>query len=197
MPFQKATTSLLAIEDRLRRAYGLPGVIGSELDPKLTVSVNAGDLYAPGLSIYKGRRFVWARQWGGTVATGLAFGLRFDETCEITQLYTSVAQTAGQDWYWRLTPTPDPASTFAAGNNATWAEQFFGEGSPAGPPIAEAGFATGAAFGQTVDVMPSGLDRRHDVELYIPRGSYLYLQTVGVTSAANPWILVKGRIAVV
>jgi len=194
--FLKATTSLQNVEDRLRRLFGQAGTVGASLDPKVSININAGDLYQPGLSTYKGRRFVWSRQWGGTVAAGLAFGIRFLEAVEIDEIFTSSPQTAGQDWFFSARNTAQAASVFGVpATPAAWAELAQSDTATQGPPLQEAGFAAGEPVQAVVGVHASGLMRLTPVELFIPAGSYLYIQNVGALSGANPWFMIRGRIA--
>lgn len=195
--FKQAFTSLADVEDRLRRRFGSAGTIGAAMDPTISLSLDVGSLFGPGNNTFAGRRWSWARQWGGTVAVGNEFGLRFDTPVVIEEVETASDTVAGQGFYWKCTTVPGAGVFGAPANPATWREILPGDVGVQGPQMSESGFSAGAAFTGAFAVQPSGGGTRTTrCDLYLRAGAYLYVQNYGtVISAANPWFVVRGRIA--
>lgn len=82
MAFEKARTSLNDIEDRIRRFFGAAGTIGLDFKPEIIPVAAAGDLYAPGNSTFRGRR--WIGQDSEITAANWVIGIQAQVPVVIT-----------------------------------------------------------------------------------------------------------------
>lgn len=82
------------LSERLRRRLGLAGNVEPELELKTTISLDAGSLFEPGLSVFKGRRFACALS---TAVTGAASALQLQPQvdCVFTGFRFQCTTTAG------------------------------------------------------------------------------------------------------
>ena len=75
MAFERASTSLSFVEERLRRFFGLAGRIDSKFDPHITPVVVVGTLDDPGVSSFRGRHWAYVSDKNAGPAPGGTHGI--------------------------------------------------------------------------------------------------------------------------
>lgn len=199
MAFFKATTSLAALEQKLRRQLGLAGEIGASFKPEMIPVMIAGDLREPGNSDgFNSRSWGWALNsaFGGA---NLNFSIRFDAPVLITEIYADVVTLAHTLGMYVTPPGQAPAVAVAefAGtyvdNKQSATDQV--------PILQSAGGlfvpATGTAMSATNRFLTWQSAAQHSgrvsrMQLMLPVGSHLNWQGAG--TGAQVAIGMSGRI---
>lgn len=129
MPFDRASTSLGFIEDKLRKMLGLAGTIGAKFnaDPINPVIIG-GDIRDPGYASFRGRKWVWNYSVDA-IAPNVAndtYGLSWAVPVVIRQITVTGLTVAGSAVMAHLFAPDDAILTSWGGGNritGTWTDQ--------------------------------------------------------------------------
>lgn len=168
--FSKAITALATLEEKLRRALGLAGAIGSSFEPVLRPVLITGDLREPGNSFFRGRHFAIAQAM--QLSAGNTFtSLRFDQDCIVEGIWVSF-QTAGQNNFVYYTSPAEAAAVATPTNRGCWIDRKtkpdlapFSTGGP-GP-------LTGVGVGAERNILTPLTEVNVPMKMMIPAGGAL------------------------
>lgn len=192
MAFAKARTALAAIEEKLRRQFGLAGEVGATLTPDIIPVVITGDLREAGNAANQGRAFQWC--FTGTPGANGFFSLQPQADVRIDQVWAS-SSIAAQFDAWLSVPGQAPAVAVAT-LAGTWVDRKLIAGDQV--PLTQGVF--GALTGTNVSDqnrivgtnIVAGARETWDLNIMVPATSTLNFRVVG--AAAIAYIGLRGRI---
>lgn len=123
MPFDKAVQSLAFLEEKLRRAFNLAGVIGARLQPgNVTPVVLVQDVTQPGYANDQGRCWAWSLNAGSPAGVSVVV-LLFGRDVLIEALYTTGEIAAGNDIQAYVTTPTETIPAAAATPQGAWRDR--------------------------------------------------------------------------
>ena len=199
-------TSLADLEDRVRRLYGAAGEIGATFTPDAQPFVYAGDLTAPGLSTFRGRRFSYNVS-RNAVVYGVSNSWQIKAAVPViieNVVCTAFCTVAGRKIVFRAMSSTDAALASVYGfQQANWKENVTSFGQSNAAPFAtddDAGVAHFVNAGFTVASMAltnsvaAMIPVTLPLDVYIPEGGGFGWYFLGATTITCE-ITVNGRIA--
>lgn len=126
MAFDRAKTSLQAVEEKLRRLFNLAGTIGASFEPAITPVVVVSNLDDPGVGSFRGRHFAWvSEEFTAPGPANAVIGLRFGTEAIITRLLFTGGKVPTRCAAYLFPPELEasaPAATLAT-PTGTWTDQ--------------------------------------------------------------------------
>lgn len=177
MAFAKASTALATLEEKLRRALGLAGEIGSVFQPILRPVLISGDLREPGNSAgFNGRSWSWGIVGNGGGATN-ALAIRFDNDALVLGFGVNWVAAAGAPRIMITVPGDTPGTAAAVATACgTWTDRKLI--STDRVPLMMSGFVAAGGtpesdINRVVSWSAQGGDSYRPQMLFMPAGSHL------------------------
>ena len=189
----RAVSSLQQIEERLRRALGLVGDIGTRFDPKAIPVVISADATEVGNNIVKGRAFAGIVRASLAVAGGVVF--KFPNACIVDAIGCTVT-TAAVDINLNLAPADAGADPIATATLfASWIE--LNEQNASRAPVFCSAMAALVANGNFIDGELSQANVRKSflcAPIHVMAGTRLIVHTVAAGGWGAATVGVRGRL---